>query len=190
MTCLDHLIIAVDMFCILSWVVYPAHSCPKIYAWHSMAHELRCTVGSNLFASRDGLDGLLRYQACVDHFSNRKPFHINVRLHNCLMLTFFSQESLPGYSWGGCGKSYAFTRFTTTAILPGNLETWKPTNWSHVAPSNPHQKRELSQQFLGFHHVSKGKTHMSTPWNWSNGTLSCDGIIAVCSSLCSSRDPP
>ena len=123
MTCLDHLIIAVDICCILLWVVYPAHSCPKIYAWNSMAHELRCTVGSNLFASRDGLDGLLRYQACVDHFSNRKPFHINVRLHNCLMLILFSQESLPGYSWGGCGKSYAFTRFTTTAILPGNLET-------------------------------------------------------------------
>ena len=141
------------------------------------------------YASRDGLDGLLRYQPFVDHFFNRKPFHINVPLHNCLMLILFSQIKKAFLDILEAVVA-SHTRSHDLPPLQFNLETWKPTNWSHVAPSNPHQKKGVVPAISRVPSCFQGEnTHVYpmklVQWDWS-----CDGIIAVCSSLCSSLNPP
>ena len=157
-------IIAVYIFCILLWVVYPAHSCPKkCVAQHVSSSDAR---GSKVcFTGRIGWIAPLP-TICRSFFKQETvPYQCSFTQLLDANIIFSNQESLPGYSWGGCGKSYAFTRFTTTAILPGN-----PPIGHMLHLLTPTKKRELSQQFLGFHHVSKGKAHMSTPWKGSNGT--------------------
>lgn len=115
MTCLDHLIIAVDIFCILLWVVYPAHSCPKkCVAQHVSSSDAR---GSKVcFTGRIGWIAPLP-TICRSFFQQETvPYQCSFTQLLDANIIFSNQESLPGYSWGGCGKSYAFTRFTTTAI--------------------------------------------------------------------------
>lgn len=158
MTCLDHLIIAVDIFCILLWVVYPAHSCPKkCVARHVSSSDAR---GSKVcFTGWFGWIAPLP-TICRSFFKQETvPYQCSfTQLLDANIL--FSRKP----SWIFLRRLWQVIRVHT--IYHHCNFTWKPGNppighMLHLL--TPTKKRELSQQFLGFHHVSKGKTHMFTP---------------------------